>query len=167
MPTALYYLHDPFAPAPNHSPRFGAAVVIMADGKVLLEHRKDNFQWGIVSGDIRNTETFRHCAIRKTIEETGIHLKSSQLRDLKLFDDPSRIVSFLEGNIYRVVSVGFYADLFAIPETQCGDDSLELRWVDPLELDQYQIISTHAEILEEFFIRKKIEYKLSMNIFRR
>ncbi|MBR4161963.1 MAG: NUDIX domain-containing protein [Solobacterium sp.] len=167
MPTALYYLHDPFAPEPNKAPRLGSAVVIMADGKILLEHRKDNFHWGIVSGDIHNAESFRHCAIRTAIEETGIHLKNEQLHELKLFDDPTRIVSYLEGNIYRMISVGFYADLFAIPETVCGDESLELRWVDPMELDRYHIIPTHIEILEEFFRKTKKSCKLDLNIFRR
>lgn len=103
MPTALYYRHDPFAPKPNQPTRFGSAVVVSCKGQILLEHRKDNFRWGVISGDIHDTESFLDCAIRRTIEETGIHLKSSHVHVLQLFDDPSRIVSFLDGNIYRVV----------------------------------------------------------------
>ena len=60
MPAALYYLHDPFAPDPNRPTRFGSALVIKAEGKILLQQRKDSFQWGLVSGDMHNNETFNY-----------------------------------------------------------------------------------------------------------
>jgi len=167
MPTALYYLHDPFAPSPNKPTRFGAAVVIMADGKILLEHRKDNFRWGIVSGDIHLTETFKDCAIRKTIEETGIHLAHAQLKEIKLFDDPSRIVSFLEGNIYRIVQMAYAVDLFTEPETICGEESIELKWVPVEEISQYQLVVTNQDILEAFFQMKGIDCTAEREIWRR
>lgn len=160
MPTALYYIHNPFAPSPNRPTRFGAAVVIQAEGKILLEHRKDNFRWGIVTGDIHETETFKECAIRKTYKETGIRLDYENLHDLKLFDDPSRIVSFLEGNIYRIIHVGFYVNLKEIPETKCGEESMELKWVDPMELEDYEINATHQDILEEYFKQMGIEHTM-------
>lgn len=165
MPTALYYLHNPFAPVPNRPTRFGSAVVIMAENKVLLEHRRDNFRWGIVSGDMKNTETFRDCAIRKTIQETGIHLSHDELHDIKVFDDPSRIVSFLEGNIYRIVHYGFYAELEKIPATQFGKESIELSWVDPMELDQFELSVTHQDVLEEFFRLKDIKHTMKTPLF--
>lgn len=161
MPAALYYIHDPFAPKPNRPSRFGSAVVINAKGRILLEHRKDSFRWGIVSGDIRDTETFQTCALRRTIEETGIHLKYEDLHLLKLFDDPSRIVSFHEGNIYRIVHLAYYAELKEIPETVCGDTSIELQWVDPGDLKDYEIIVTHQDILETYFKERHICYAMN------
>ncbi|MBR3357578.1 MAG: NUDIX domain-containing protein [Solobacterium sp.] len=166
MPTALYYLHDPFAPEPNNPPRFSAANVIVCDGKVLLEHRKDNFQWGIVSGNIHNDENFLTCALRRTEQETGIRLKESQLHELHMFDDPGRIVSYLEGNIYRVIHLAYYTELFAIPETKCGEESLELRWVPFNDLRNYSIVRTHQDILEEYFRRKKIICTVNTRIYR-
>lgn len=159
MPLARYYVHNPFAPQPNQPPRFGTAVVIEAEGKILLEQRKDTFRWGIVTGDIRNTETFRQCAIRRTIVETGIHLKDSQLHEIRMFDDPSRIVSFIEGNIYRLIHIAFYAELDTIPETVCGKQSIELRWVDIKDLADYELVVTHQEILEEYLLMKGSPYK--------
>lgn len=157
MPCALYYMHDPFAPSPNQPSRFGSAVVITCKGQILLEHRKDNFRWGIVSGDIKDTETFKQCAMRRTIEETGIHLKEYEMSDLGLFDDPSRIVSFLDGNIYRVVHVAYEAQLKDFPETKISKHSIEMKWVDPMELEDYDIVVTHQEILEEYFEKHNIE----------
>lgn len=167
MGSAIYYFRNPVAPEPNHPPRFGSAIVIWADGKILLEHRSDNFKWGLVSGDIRSDETFAACAVRKTLSETGIGISAKQLHEMKLYDDPSRIVSFVEGNVYRVVSMAYYVDLFAIPETVPNEKSIELRWVDPRELDQYEIILTHQDILEDFLKMKcGIEYKFSRTIWK-
>ncbi len=164
MPAALYYMHDPFAPKPNRPSRFGSAVVISCDGQILLEHRKDNFRWGIISGDIKDTETFQDCAIRRTIEETGIHLKNEQVHRLELFDDPTRIVSFLDGNIYRVVHMAYYAELNEFPTTEVSKHSIELKWIDPMELEDYEIVVTHQEILEEYFAQRNIQHTMKRSI---
>lgn len=168
MPAATFYLHDPYAPKPNAPARFGSAVVILAEGKVLLEHRKDNFRWGVISGDIRDTETFRQCAIRRTIEETGIHLKNEELHDLKLFDDPSRIVSSHDGEVRRMVHLSWYALCRTIPETRCGDSCIELKWVSPADLKDYEMTVTHAEILQKAFEVLHIQDStMSTSIFER
>ena len=158
MPVARYYVHNPFAPQPNQPPRLGTAVVIVADGKVLLEQRRDSFKWGIVTGDLRTTETFRQCAIRRTVEETSIHIKDSDLHQIRMFDDPSRIVSFIEGNIYRLIHIAYYVELDEIPETACGKQSVELRWVDMKDLLDYEMVVTHQEILEEYLQLKGSPY---------
>lgn len=149
MPAATYYVHDPYAPRPNSPARFGSAVVIVAEGKILLEHRKDNFRWGVISGDIHDTETFRQCAIRRTIEETGIHLKNDEFHELKLFDDPSRIVASHDGEVRRLVHMSYYALLDEIPETKCGDSCIELRWVSPADLNSLEITVVHTGILQK------------------
>lgn len=164
MPTALYYRHDPFAPKPNQPTRFGSAVVVSCKGQILLEHRKDNFRWGVISGDIHDTESFLDCAIRRTIEETGIHLKSSHVHVLQLFDDPSRIVSFLDGNIYRVVHMAYDSQIDEFPNTKVSKQSIELKWVDPMELEDYDIVVTHQEILEQYFIKYNIPNTLKKSI---
>lgn len=166
MPAALYYLHDPFAPDPNCDARFGSAVVVAAEGKVLLEKRNDNFRWGVVSGDMHPTETFKDCAIRKTLKETGIKIYHDQLMPLKVFDDPSRIVSFIDGHVYRIVSFGYFVELDHIPETKVGKGSLELRWFEPDELQDLDIVVVHQEILEAYFKRKGLEIDLPHAIMK-
>ena len=150
MPTALYYLHDPFAPDPNRPTRFGSAVILLHNDCVLLEQRSDTFRWGIVSGDMHNTESFKDCAIRQTIKETGISLQHSDLEFMKIFDDPSRIVSFLDGNIYRIVHVSYIVEFDSLPSTIVGKGSMDLRWVPLKDLNEYDIIVTHKEILDYY-----------------
>lgn len=151
MPAATYYVHDPYAPKPNGPAKFGSAIVIISEEKVLLANRKDNFRWGIISGDLKDTETFRQCAIRRTIEETGIHLKNEELHELKLFDDPSRVVSTHDGQIRRLVDLAYYVLLDQIPQTKCGSSCIELKWVLPSDLNKYEITVTHGEILQKAF----------------
>ncbi len=160
MTEARYYVQNPYAPEPNQPPRFGTAVVICAEGRILLEQRRDNLRWGIVSGDIHANETFRMCAIRRTFTETGIHLRDEQLKEIRTFDDPSRIVSFFEGNIYRLIHIAFYADLKEIPETVCGKQSVQLKWVEFKDLEDYELVVTHQEIIEEYLKIKKLPYSV-------
>ena len=136
MPTALYYRHDPFAPKPNQPTRFGSAVVVSCKGQILLEHRKDNFRWGVISGDIHDTESFLDCAI----------------------------VSFLDGNIYRVVHMAYNSQIDEFPDTKVSKHSIELKWVDPMELEDYDIVVTHQEILEQYFIKYNIPNTLKKSI---
>ena len=102
--------------------------------------------------------------IRRTIEETGIHLKSSHVHVLQLFDDPSRIVSFLDGNIYRVVHMAYNSQIDEFPDTKVSKHSIELKWVDPMELEDYDIVVTHQEILEQYFIKYNIPNTLKKSI---
>ena len=156
MPPALYYLHDPKAPSPNRPARFGSAVIILYQGQVLLEKRKDSCHWGIVSGDIHDEETFAECSIRRTMEETGIHLDRNRLFPFRLFDDPSRIVCFPDGNIYRIVHVAFSITLQQMPQMKVGKTSYELKFVDPMDLDDFDLSPVNADILKAFFLDQHI-----------
>lgn len=160
MPPALYYLHDPKAPRPNRPIRFGSAVVIMYNGQILLEKRKDSCHWGIVSGDIHEEETFEDCAVRRTKEETGIVLDRNRVTVCGLYDDPSRIVCFPDGNIYRIVHMAYFAELDKNPVLQIGHTSLQLRFVDPSELEDFDISPVNADIIRECFRQKHILHSM-------
>lgn len=59
--------------------RVGVGVIIMRDGKVLLGKRKNAHgegTWGFPGGHLEFTETPEECAIRETLEETGLQVTS-------------------------------------------------------------------------------------------
>ena len=151
MPPALYYFQSSNAPAPNRPARFGSAVIVMYNGQVLLEKRKDSCHWGIVSGDIHSEETFLACAVRRTKEETGIVIREGDLKDVGLFDDPTRIVCFSDGNIYRIVHIAYSVILEDKPELKVGHTSAELKFVDPVDLSDFDILPVNVDILKKFF----------------
>ena len=77
-----------------------------------------------------------------------------------MFDDPSRIVWFPDGNIYRIVHVAFHITLDKMPQMKVGKTSYELKFVDPLELDDFDLSPVNADILKAFFLHQNILHSI-------
>jgi 8-oxo-dGTP diphosphatase len=60
-------------------PKIGIHVIIIRENKVLLGKRKDYGCWGLPAGHLEFNETIEECAIRETLEETGITIKNIKL----------------------------------------------------------------------------------------
>jgi 8-oxo-dGTP pyrophosphatase MutT (NUDIX family) len=78
------YLNDPAAPRPNSLvPAAGvlAVDVLAVDerGRMLLQRRRDTGQWAIPMGKQELGETVAQCAIRETLEETGVTVEVTGL----------------------------------------------------------------------------------------
>lgn len=51
----------------------GAGVIIVDnEGRILLQHRSDNGDWGIPGGSMELGESFEEAARREVLEETGL-----------------------------------------------------------------------------------------------
>jgi 8-oxo-dGTP pyrophosphatase MutT (NUDIX family) len=57
----------------------GCGILLIKDGKVLLQLRKDSNRWCIPGGLMGLGETFLECAIREVLEETGLTVNSANL----------------------------------------------------------------------------------------
>jgi len=58
-------------------PRVGVGVVIHREGRVLLMHRSNVLgagSWSTPGGHLDFGESFEACAVRETLEETGVHV---------------------------------------------------------------------------------------------
>ena len=97
------------------------------------------------------TETLIECAIRETKEETGIELQEQDIVFKKLFDDPSIIIEYPDGNIIRSMMAVYQTELKKTPLLQCSEESKELKFFTPDELKTINVVETHIPILEEFF----------------
>lgn len=61
----------------NERPKVGVGVVILKDNKVLLGKRKGAHgpgEYAGPGGHLENLESFADCAVRETLEETGIEI---------------------------------------------------------------------------------------------
>lgn len=68
----------------------GAAVLIVdRQERLLLQHRKDNQQWGLIGGAMEIGESLEETAKREAIEETGLELDKLEWFDL--FSGPELI----------------------------------------------------------------------------
>ncbi len=83
----------------------GAAVLIIdKQNRLLLQHRKDNQQWGLIGGSMEIGESLEETAKREAYEETGLELL--ELEWFGLFSGKELIYECPNGDIVvNVVAV--------------------------------------------------------------
>lgn len=116
MKEARFYYNDNLAPKPNKPNHIGTSIIIKYNDKILLEQRCDSNRWAIIGGGLKTNESLEECIIRETFEETGIYLSEDEIRLVKIYDDPSRIASYPDGNVLRVITVVYETELDRLPE---------------------------------------------------
>jgi 8-oxo-dGTP pyrophosphatase MutT (NUDIX family) len=94
------YYRDPHAPTPNKPRTIGAAALIVRDCSLLLDSRMDDAAWGLPAGRVEADETVTEAVIREVREETGLTVTSVVL--FGIFSDPTRIVEYIDGNVYSL-----------------------------------------------------------------
>ena len=151
MKQAKFYYKNPSAPKPNRPNHIGATILIYYDGKVLLELRRDSERWAFIGGGLLLDETLLECAKREAYEETGIVLSDEDIEFCKLYDDPSIIISYPDGNIIRNMMAVYETTLKERPNLVCSEESRELRFFSKEELKSVKIVETHMVILEDYF----------------
>jgi ADP-ribose pyrophosphatase YjhB (NUDIX family) len=113
------------------NPAPAAGVIVIEDGRLLwvkrrFEPRKG--QWTLPAGFVEYGEHVEDCAVRETLEETGLEVELQGLFNAYMaMDDPRVQVVLL---LYRARRVG--------GELRPGDDADDVRWV-PLEEDPGEI----------------------------
>ena len=150
MKQAEFYYNNPNAPKPNKSNLVGATILIEYNDMLLLEHRVDSERWAIIGGSLKNDESFHTCAVRETKEETSIDLDESMLEQGKLYDDPSIIISYPDGNIFRSITIAYKVKLTENPSLVCSEESKELKFFTKEELKRVKIVETHIPILQDY-----------------
>lgn len=63
------------------NPRVGIAVIINNNGKVLMGKRLNahgDGSWSFPGGHLEYGESWEECAVRETLEETGLHISNPQ-----------------------------------------------------------------------------------------
>jgi ADP-ribose pyrophosphatase YjhB (NUDIX family) len=143
---AGFYFRDPSAPAPNRPRRVGAAALIENDGALLLDRRVDPPGWALIAGTFDEEESVLDGLRREIAEETGLRVASCAL--FGVFSDPTRIVSYADGNTYRTVTIAFVVQPERFDELRPSAETEELRFVPRAEVAQYELIATHRPIIE-------------------
>ncbi len=149
MAQAQFYYRDKSAPEPKGN-RVGTCILIEYDGKLLLEHRRDSDVWAVIGGGLKPEEQLVEGAVREAYEETGLILRKEQLELYRIYDDPSRIASYPDGNVWRILTVVYRVELPELPEVVCSGESRELRFFRKEELEKVKVAATHIPIVEEY-----------------
>lgn len=151
MVKAIYYYKNSNAPKPNKPNHIGVNILIEFND-MLLEKRTDNETWGLIGGGLKIDESLIQGAIRETREETGILLKDEELEFYKIFDDPTRIAEYDDGNVIRIISVVYNVYLKNKPELICSDESVSLEFFKKTDIVQLQIVESYKPLINDYLL---------------
>ena len=157
MSIVKFYRNDPNAPKTTMPAHLGANAIITCKEKLLLERRRDSDTWGLVGGGVKKSETELQAICREIYEELGLRIPKEKFSRLAVYGEPGRIAAFRDGSIWRMVIVVFALELEEEPQMRISAESRELRFFSREELKDIEIVITHSDIVEDWFVNKKAE----------
>ena len=154
MSVVKFYRNDPNAPKTTMRAHLGANAIITCGDKLLLERRRDSDTWGLVGGGVKKREEPIEAMAREVWEELGLRLPKERFAKLAVYGEPGRIAAYRDGSIWRMVIVVFRLELPENVQLHISKESRELRWFTREELKDIQIVVTHSDIVEDWFIKE-------------
>ena len=152
MSIVTFYRGHPNPPRTTMPAHLGANAIITCQGKLLLERRRDSDTWGLVGGGVKKTETELQAIVREVREELGLRIPAERFRKLAVYGEPGRIAAYRDGSIWRMVIVVFGLEFPEMPEMRISSESKELRFFAKEELRDIEIVITHSDIVEDWFL---------------
>ncbi|MGW1118234.1 NUDIX hydrolase [Streptomyces tanashiensis] len=153
--TRTEYYDDPNAPKPNCLVVAASAVVTDDRGRILLQRRRDNDLWALPGGGMDMTDSLPGTAVREVKEETGLDVEVTGL--VGTYTDPRHIIEYSDGEVRRQFNVCFRARIVG-GELSISDESTELRFVDPEELDALPMHHTQRLRLSHYLENRDQPY---------
>ncbi|MBQ0947640.1 NUDIX domain-containing protein [Streptomyces sp. RK76] len=132
------YEDDPDAPAANSLVPAASAVVTDDAGRILLQRRVDNGMWALPGGAMNIGESLPECAVRETREETGLDVEVVGI--VGTYSNPRHVFAYDDGEVRQEFSICFLARPVG-GQLAVSDESTEVRWVDPAEVDDLPMVS--------------------------
>lgn len=155
MSIVKFYRGDPTnAPKTTMGAHLGANAIITCGGKLLLEKRRDSDIWGLVGGGVKDHETEIQAMTREIYEELGLRIPKERFRKLAVYGEPGRIAAYRDGSVWRMVIVVFALELAEEPELRISPESKELRFFSKEELKDIEVVITHSDIVEDWFLSR-------------
>jgi 8-oxo-dGTP pyrophosphatase MutT (NUDIX family) len=155
MSVVTFYRGHPNPPKTTQGAHLGANAVITCNGKLLLEKRRDCDLWGLVGGGVKKRESTLDAITREIHEELGIRVSKDRFRKLAVYGEPGRIAAYRDGSIWRMVVVVFALELEKEPDIILSAESRDMRFFSKEELQNIEIVVTHSDIVEDWFINAK------------
>ena len=144
------YWNDPAAPKPNSLVPACGVLAVDGEGRVLLQRRRDTGQWAIPMGKQELGETPSQCAIRETLEETGVLTEITGI--LGVYSDPTHIVAYSDGEVrqeWELILLG--RPVSGTPAA--NDEASDVGWFTAAELGGLDIHPTQWRQLRDWLAR--------------
>jgi 8-oxo-dGTP pyrophosphatase MutT (NUDIX family) len=149
------FFHDARAPKANSLVPAAGVLAVDDTGRVLLQRRRDTGQWAIPMGKMELGETPAACAVRETLEETGVHVEADGL--LGIYSDPAYIVAYddhEDPSVFGEVRQEFEITLYGRPVAgtpTVNDEASDVAWFHRSELDGLDIHPRMRQQLADYF----------------
>lgn len=157
MSVVKFYRGDPNAPKPTMGAHLGSNAIITCKGRILLEKRRDSDVWGLIGGGVKNYETELQAMVREVREELGIRVNPERFQRLAVYGEHGRmgrIAAYCDGSVWRMVIVVYALELEEEPEMVVSSESQALRFFSREELKDIQVVVTHSDIVEDWFLNR-------------
>ena len=92
---------------------------------------------------------------REIKEELGLRVPKDQFRKLAVYGEPGRIAAYCDGSVWRMVVVVFALELEEEPRIVLSAESRDMRFFGKEELKNIDIVITHSDIVEDWFVNKE------------
>lgn len=155
MAIVKFYRGDSNPPKTTMRTHLGANAIITWGDKLLLEKRRDSETWGLVGGNVKNGETEEQAIAREVYEELGLRIPRERFHKLAVYGEPGRIAAYRDGSVWRMVIVVFGLELEREPGLKISAESEELRFFTREEIQDIEIVVTHSDIVEDWFLNQK------------
>ncbi|MGA5703448.1 NUDIX domain-containing protein [Peterkaempfera bronchialis] len=132
------YEDDPEAPEPNSLVPAASAVVVDELGRILLQRRTDNGMWALPGGAMNLGESLAECAIRETLEETGLTVEITGI--VGTYTNPGHVFAYDDGEVRQEFSICLLARPVSGTIT-VSEESHEVRWFEPAEVDGLPMVA--------------------------
>lgn len=153
MAIVTFYRGHSNPPKTTMPAHLGANAIITCNGKILLEKRRDCDIWGLVGGGVKKQETSLQAITREIYEELGLRIPKDKFQKLAVYGEPGRIAAYQDGSIWRMVIVVFRLELEKEPAMTISAESRDLRFFSKEELKDIEIVVTHSDIVEDWFLK--------------
>lgn len=154
MAIVTFYRGDPaHTPKTTMPAHLGANAIITCKGRLLMEKRRDSDIWGLVGGGVKKQESSLDGMAREVYEELGLRIPKDRFRKLDVYGEPGRVAAYQDGSIWRMVIVVYGLDFEEEPAMRVSSESKELRFFSKEEIPNIEIAITHADIVEDWFVK--------------
>jgi ADP-ribose pyrophosphatase YjhB (NUDIX family) len=126
-------------------PFVGVGAVVVQEGQVLLVrrgHEPLQGAWSLPGGVVEAGETLQAALVREILEETGLEVQVGPIVDVL-----DRITRDAEGRVeYHYVLIDYLCHV-AGGSLRAGSDAAAAQFVDPAELDAYDVSGTTRAVI--------------------
>ena len=156
MPRRVEYFDDPNAPRANSLVVAVTAVVVNDQGELLLQKRTDNDLWGLPGGAMNTGESIGQAVIREVKEETNLDVEPTGV--VGIYSDPGHIIAYADGEVRQEFSICFTARIVGGQPAVGDQESTEVRFVKPSEVDQLPMGRSTRLRIQHFLERRTTPY---------